>query len=133
MKAIAKERKIEVGGKELTIKKLPLRRVLKLVESIGKLPDEIAKADKISNDEMVARLPQLIATLVPQLGTSICEAVETEITVDFLLDECALDEVAELIAVIFEVNNVAGFFGQVKKIQATLKPQAQQTTTGSKN
>jgi len=118
MKIIGQTKKIEINGKKITIKKLSLRKIAQLFEQIKSLPKEITSLDTMTNDQIMERLPMILAGLMPAIAGIIVNAVDDkEVTEDFLLDECGLDDNLELIKGLFEVNNIDKIFLYLKSIK----------------
>lgn len=118
-KALKKQQKLDINGKEIVVKKLPIRKVIGLLEEIGKIPETVAGMDKMSNEQLLENLPMIIATSLPVFADVVVKAIDDEnVNSDWLLDECGFDDALELIEGILEVNNVAEILNRVKKVQA---------------
>jgi hypothetical protein len=118
MKIIGQTKKIEINGKKITIKKLSLRKIAQLFEQIKSLPKEITSLDTMTNDQIMERLPMILAGLMPAIAGIIVNAVDDkEVTEEFLLDECGLDDNLEIIKSVLEVNNVDKIFLYLKSIK----------------
>lgn len=125
---------IGVSGNEyaFTVSKLPLGKVINLLNTVEKLPKEIADIDKMNESEILQNIAQLVALALPKFVGVIAEAIDDEsITQDVLLDEFGFDDIFEVIFTILEVNNVVKIFQTIKKMQALTKlPQAPQAKIG---
>jgi len=120
---IKTQKEVVIGDKTIVVKKLPLRRITVLLQAVGKLPEEITGITDMKPDEVVANMATMLAVALPKIADVLVEAIDKQITADFLLDEAGFDEALELVTVILEVNNVAGIIDRLKKLQA-LAPKA---------
>lgn len=118
-----------------TVKKLPLGRVINLLNAVQELPKEIANIDKMDESEILQNISTLIAMAIPKFVDVVVEAIDDEkITADTILEEFGLDNIINTIYLILVVNNVLGIMQTIKKMQAlTRPPQAPQLkiATGS--
>lgn len=115
---IKTQKEVVIGDKTIVVKKLPLRRITVLLQAVGKLPEEITGITDMQPDEVVANMATMLAVALPKIADVLVEAIDKQITADFLLDEAGFDEALELVTVILEVNNVAGIIDRLKKLQA---------------
>ena len=126
MKTLETEKKITINGVKITLKKLPLRKIIGLLSDLQTLPEQVTNIDKMPSDKILETLPLLIAGVMPTVSGLIIKAVDQkEVTEDFLLDECGLDDNIELVTAILEVNNIAKILESIKKIKGLRTPQAQ--------
>lgn len=134
IKTSAELKFIGVTGKEITftVNKLPLGKVINLLETVEQLPKELANIDKMGESEILQNIAQLIALAIPKFVGVIVEAIDDErITKEVILNEFGFDDIVETIYTILEVNNVVKIFQTIKKIQALTKaPQAPQARIG---
>ncbi len=125
MKSISNEKDLTIAGKKVTVKKLPIGKLVSVLQYVGNVPQELAGLDKKSTDEIVQSLPLVIASALPFFADAVVKAADNPvITKEFLLDECGLDDALDLVAAIMDVNNVAGIVEKLKKIKALNQPQA---------
>ena len=118
MKILGQTKKIEINGKKIIVKKLSLRKISQIFEKIKSLPKEITELDKMTNNQIMEQLPMIIAGIMPAIAGVVVTAVDdNEVTEEFLLDECGLDDNLEIIKAIFEVNNVDKIFLYLKSIK----------------
>ena len=111
---------------KITLKKLPLRKIIGLLSDLQTLPEQVTNLDKMPSDKILETLPLLLAGVMPTVSGLIIKAVDQkEVTEEFLLDECGLDDNIELISAILEVNNIAKILESIKKIKGLRTPQAQ--------
>lgn len=119
---VSNNKSIQINETELVIKKIPLRRLIGIIEDISQM-EEWKKLDK-TNEDFINDLPSLIGTGFPRFTGLIAKAINQEgIDGDWLLDNVALDEAIEIAETIFEVNNVQKIVERIKKVQA-LAPKA---------
>lgn len=116
-------RTVEIGGREITIKKLPLRKLVNLLSVLKELPDDlrnqVMNLDNLADDSFVSSIPEIVSLAMPEFAKVVVRAVDDEqITEEVLLDEFGLDEDMELIYQLLEVNNIAGIADKIKKVQA---------------
>lgn len=125
MKSIATEKTLDIAGKKVTVKKLPIGKLVSVLEYMGNMPEALTSLDKKSTDEIVQSLPVVIASALPFFADAIVKASDSPvITKEFLLEECGLDDALDLVSGLIEVNNVAGIIEKLKKIKALNQPQA---------
>jgi hypothetical protein len=126
MKTLETEKKITINGVKITLKKLPLRKIIGLLSDLQTLPEQVTNLDKMPSDKILETLPLLLAGIMPTVSGLIIKAVDQkEVTEEFLLDDCGLDDNIELISAILEVNNIAKILESIKKIKGLRTPQAQ--------
>lgn len=125
MKTLETEKQITINGVKIKLKKLPLRKIIGLLSDLQKLPQEITNIDTMASDKILETLPMLIASILPTVSGLIVKAVDQkEVTEEFLLDVCGLDDNIELITAILEVNNIAKILESIKKIKGLRAPKA---------
>lgn len=124
MKTLETEKQITINGKKITLKKMPLRKIVSLLSELQKLPETVTNLDKMPNDKILESLPLILAGVMPTVASLVIKAVDDPIvTEEFLLDKCGLDDNVELIAAVLEVNNIAKIMENVKKIKGLRNPQ----------
>jgi hypothetical protein len=115
---IGKEKKVKLNEIEVIVKKLPIGKVIKILNDVGQLPDELAITANQSEADVLKNLPVKIALVLPQLAHIIVSAVDDpRLTKDYLINDCFFDDAIMLIEAIIEVNDVEGIINRVKKIQ----------------
>lgn len=117
---IGKETKIIIGEsqKEITIKKLPIGKIIKLLNNIEKLPEPLVKLSTEDEAELIRSLPMQLALILPEVADIIVKAVDDEkLTKDYLLNECYFEDAVLIIETFLDVNNVQSIIARVKKIQ----------------
>lgn len=119
MGAINKNIQIELQGQVIVLKKLSLGKLVKLLDHLSELPTEVMEIDKIPAEEMLQKLPVMVALSLPKFVNIIVKATDHEkVTADFLTEQCSLDEIMDLVYNLLVVNNVAGILTTIKKMQA---------------
>lgn len=119
MGAINKNIQIELQGQVIVLKKLSLGKLVKLLDHLSELPVEVMEMDKIPAEEMLQKLPVMVALSLPKFVNIIVKATDNEkVTADFLIEQCSLDEIMDLVYNLLVVNNVAGILNTLKKMQA---------------
>lgn len=118
-----KTKTITIAEKEVTLTKLSIKKLAETLNELTNLPDglkeTVVNLDNRSNEELLAQAPMLVATALPHIAGIVARACDSkEITEDFLLDECGLDDVVYLVEEWLELNNIAGILDRVKKMQA---------------
>lgn len=118
-----KTKTLTLADKKVTINKLPLKKLAETINDLSNLPDELKQTvinlDTLSNEEALAKAPMLIATALPHMAGVVAKASNSDdITEDFLLNECGLDDAIELVEAWIELNNIKGILDRVKKMQA---------------
>jgi len=107
-----------------TVKKLPVGKVIDLLNSVEQLPKEVANLDKMAEDEILQNISTMIAATLPKFVNVIAKAIDDpQITQEVILTEFGFAEAFDTIFAILEVNNVYGIMQTLKKVQALMKPQ----------
>ncbi len=109
---------VKLDDKTVTVKKLPLGKYAELLEAVETLPKSIGGLDGLSNDDIFAQLPKLIARSLPEVIKIVSIATdlpENEVA------ELGLDELVRLLKAVGEVNNYSEVFSIIKKALANQK------------
>lgn len=118
-KVLEKQKVVEVNGKSILFKKLPIGKVIKILNSLEKLPDEFVKSASQNNEEFIKNLPLFVATAIPSFADIIVRAVDdTSVTQEWLIDECGFDDVMIIVENLLEINNVADILQRIKKVKS---------------
>lgn len=117
------EKELDFGTIKITIKKMPLKRILSLIELIKDVPPDIREnlmnIDKTTDDEFIANLPIMITSVMPQVAKVVAHACNhATVTPELLTDELGLDENLQIVETLLEVNNIKGIIERIKKIGA---------------
>lgn len=121
---IETQKTVVLAGQRIVVRKLPIKRIVELLEMLKNLPpevkDEFNRIDKdMKNEEFVSALPTLIALLLPQLADFVIKAIGDEkLNRELLLEKAGIDEVIELVDEFITINNVLGILDRIKKMQA---------------
>jgi uncharacterized radical SAM superfamily protein len=106
--------------KELVINKLPLKKYVDLLKSLQELPKHLGALQGLTNEEIFAKLPDLVANALPDVVRVIC--VATDLTEDEVY-EMGLDEVVNVFLGIIEENKYVDVYNKIKKAVAQPKVQ----------
>lgn len=103
---------VVVGGKEVTVERLNLRRISKLLTAIDALPQEVVNDAKAGNEAFVSGIVEAL----PKIADIVCDVLKNQITPDELL-EADFDEVFDLVEGFLEVNNVPKIMKRLGKVK----------------
>jgi len=109
---------VELQGRTLEVKKLPLKKYAELLKQLKKLPQHLSNLEGVSNEEIFSMLPEIIADALPDFIGVI--EVATELKADEI-EELGMDEVVDVILAVFEVNKYAKIYNKLKKTMAQAK------------
>ena len=125
-----KQKVLDIDGTKLTINKLPMRKLAGLMDMLKEIPEDVKNMitqdfDKMSNDEFIAKLPTVIATMMPQLAEFVARACNSEdAEATMFLDEFGFDDNLLVIETILEVNRMQSILERIKKIKALYQGKA---------
>lgn len=128
-KAVENKKEIEIVGVsgaaiKFTVKKLPLGKVIDLLNAVERLPKEVANIDKMGEDEILENIATLIAASLPKFVGVIARAIDDQVVTEkVILEEFGIVEAVDTIYAILEVNNIFGIMQTLKKVQALTRPQ----------
>lgn len=112
------ERKIQIRDKEITVRKLPIRKFAEVVAELKQIPVGLMKfADNktATQEDLIIEFTKVLINGVPELASVISKAIDGSMTADEILDLYA-DEVLELVGAVISINNIAGIIESAKKI-----------------
>lgn len=116
---------ITIYGEPVTIKKLPIRKVVGLFDFLKKLPAELKSqlqnfnVDKSDIDFMLEEIPSFLTGSLDQFAGLIAFAANSEqVTEEKIKDLYGLDDGVALIEAIIEVNNAKFIMERIKKAVA---------------
>lgn len=116
---------LKIAGHEITIKKLPIGKIVGLIESFKTLPPEIkdqfASWDANTKNEefLFEHVPMMLTVSMPKVTEFVIKASNSEeLTEEMLLNDFGIDDSLDLIMGIMEINNITGIIEKVKKIMA---------------
>jgi len=126
---------VSISGDDISfeVKKLPLGKIIDLLNAIEQLPKEVANLDKMDESEILQNISVLIAVSLPKFVDVIVKAIDdAKITRELILNEFGADDIINTVFAILSVNNVLGIMETLKKVQALMKPKAKmpQVVTG---
>lgn len=121
-----KTKKVQLDNKTITVKKLPLGKYAELLSALDELPKKVSGLEGLSNDEIFANLPKLLAEALPEVIKVLCIATELD---EKEVNEMGLDEVTRIVVAVAEVNNFREVFDNLKNLTARQSlPQQNQKT-----
>lgn len=100
------------------IKPLPLGKYAELMKAFEKLPDHFNSLAGLSNDDVIKRIPAMLADSLPEM-TKILSIGSGMSEVE--INNLTLDEATDIFLRIYEVNNYSHIFSKVKKAFAPKK------------
>lgn len=117
--AIQEEKRVIIGEKEISVKKLNLRQTARLMEAIRLLPEQFLTEARgqIDNAAFIQQLPELIMEILPKCADLVARTLENQIEGEELLD-ADVEEVLALIEAFLEVNNIAKVVARLGKVKA---------------
>lgn len=118
---------VKLENRTVVVKKLPLGKYAEVFETLQELPKEASDLAGISKDELFTRLPQIVATFLPEVAKVL--SVAAEVKYEEIM-EMGLDEAVDLLGAVIEVNNFAKVVDSAKKMMAR-QPQPAKSSTGS--
>lgn len=106
---------VNLEGKEVIIKKLPIGRYAELIKQLKKLPKHVQSLPNLDNATIVENLPTIIEESQDDLFGLISVATELKIEDIKVL---GLNEVVDLVIAVIEVNQYKEVFEKIKKLRA---------------
>lgn len=115
----------EINGKNVVVRKLPLKKYAELLGAFEELPKHLDLVNGKSNDEILANIPQIISVCYPDVQRVV--HVVTEMTNEEI-DQMGLDDLIKIIEAALKVNNYSDIYSKIKKMMAPrtqgLQPEA---------
>jgi hypothetical protein len=116
---------LDLSGHKVTVNKLPIGKIAKLIEGFKDLPPEIKgafsswDAETRDADFLFEHVPMLMTVSINKVSTFVVDASNSkELTEKLLLEDLGMDDTVDLIEAILEVNNIRGIIDKVKKMFA---------------
>jgi len=103
----------------MIVKKITLGQIPQLVAIVRNVPAILGGADNLDNATIVAKLPEIIETALPEVSKLV--ALITDIKVEEV-QALGLAEFTDVVVQILEVNNVEGIIQNIKKAMALRAP-----------
>jgi len=119
-----KQIEVKIENRTLVVKKLPLGRYAELLKALQNLPKHINGLDGLSNDQIIPKIPTILAESLPDviaLFTIATDLKKEEV------EEMGLDEATDVFLAIIEVNNYQAVFEKIKKTFGSLTASKQAT------
>mgnify|MGYP003971268447 CR=1 FL=1 len=107
--------KIKLENKTIEVNKLPLGKYAELLKALDELPKKISSLDGLENEEILTKLPIIIADSLPEFIKIIC--IASPLTEDEV-NSISLDEAVDVVLGIIKVNNYQGIFDKIKNLTA---------------
>lgn len=106
---------VSVAGQDWPVKKMPLGKYAGVLQALQQLPKQLEGIDSFSVEEIIVRLPNMVADSLPELlrVVSIASGVP-----EAILESAGLDELTDIVIAIFDVNDVEKVVDNIKKIMA---------------
>lgn len=106
-------KQIQLENKRIVnIEKLPLKRYSDLLKAFQKLPKHINSFEKLSNEEILLKLPSILADSLPDVIAIF--TIATDLTAEEV-ENLGLDEATDIFLGVIEVNNYKSVYEKVKK------------------
>lgn len=121
-----KQVEVKLDNRTLVVRKLPLGKYAQLLKSLQNLPKHINGLDGLSNDEIIPKIPTILAESLPDVVAVFTIATDLK---KEEVEELGLDEATDVFLAILEVNNYQAVFEKVKKAFGSLTAKKQTTNT----
>lgn len=120
---------MSINGKDVIVRKLPLKKYAELLGAFEELPKHLNLIDGKNNAEIVQNLPVLISTCYPDVVRVI--KVATDMT-DEEIDAMGLDDFIAVIEAASRINKFSEIYARIKKIIArpNAEPKAPEIGSG---
>lgn len=106
---------LNLDGKTLVVKQLPLRRYAELLEAIQNLPKSLGGFEKLTNDDLFNQLPLLVSKSLPDVLKMLTIATDLK---QEEIDELGLSDAIKIVVAVVEVNDYRSVYEQIKKAMA---------------
>jgi|WetSurMetagenome_2_1015567.scaffolds.fasta_scaffold48084_5 hypothetical protein len=116
------EKTIEVNGKPVIIKKIPLGKYPEIINVLKGFSEHKKLLGDYSNTAIIAALPDLIMVAMPTVYSLVCVVTGVQETD---VKEWGLDDFVRVIEIVFELNNYEYIYTTLKKAAARLKQEPQ--------
>lgn len=103
---------VQLDEQKITVEKLPLYRYAEVLKALNELPNKIDGLSNMTSDDILKKLPSLIATSLPEVVQILSIATSTPVDT---LNNFALDEIVKLALAVYEVNNYQDIIERIKK------------------
>lgn len=109
-------------GKNVTISLLPLKYYADLLKGItGTIKDIANDWDSISNEEIMAKLPEFIADHLDEAAMIVSVVTRGEISKKDVLEKYGLTDAIEIISAALQVNDIERMGATIKKAMAVFR------------
>ncbi len=114
---------VQLEKKVLKVSTLPIGKYALLLKQIKELPKHLSDIDTVNMDQLIQKIPFLIATALPDVIGIVVVATDLE---QKEAENCSLEEITDIVIAIVDVNNFIGIFEKAKKALAL--PSSQKTS-----
>lgn len=114
---------VQLEKKILKVSTLPIGKYALLLKQIKELPKHLSDIDTVNMDQLIQKIPFLIATALPDVIGIVVVATDLE---QKEAENCSLEEITDIVIAIVDVNNFIGIFEKAKKALAL--PSSQKTS-----
>lgn len=112
--------KVKTDIRTITVEKLPLGKYAELLRAVQELPKHINSLGGLKNDEIIPKIPTIIANSLPDVIGIF--TIATDLTAEEV-EKLGLDEATDVFLAIIEVNNYQKIYEKIKKALARQKGQ----------
>lgn len=119
-----KQIEVKLDDRTLVVKKLPLGKYAELLKALHNLPKHINGLDGLSNEQILPRVPTILAESLPDVIAIFTIATDLK---KEEVEALGLDEATDVFMAIFEVNNYQAVFEKIKKTFGSLTAKNQAT------
>lgn len=106
-----KEIKLD-NGKIVVVAKLPIKKYADLLKAVRELPKHLNGLEGLANDQILAKLPEILAESLPDVVRLINVATDLP---ENEIEELGVSEITDIFVAIIEVNRYAEVYEKVKK------------------
>lgn len=117
---------VQLEDKKITISRLPLGKYAEVLNVLKELPKMLPEFTNKSSDELLARLPQIIAKAWPDAMAIML--IATPLPKDEI-EMLRIDDAVKIAIAIYNVNNFKEVYEELKKVLA--RPDQKKVQTGS--
>lgn len=119
---------VKLEDRVLLVRKLPLGKYAELLKALKNLPKHINGLDGLKNEEILPKIPTIIAESLPDVVAIF--TIATDLTAEEV-EAMGLEEATDVFMAIIEVNNYQSVFEKIKKVFGSLTAKTPTNTTGT--
>jgi len=117
---------VQLEDKKITISRLPLGKYAEVLNVLKELPKMLPEFTNRTSDELLARLPQIIAKAWPDAMAIML--IATPLPKEEI-EMLRIDDAVKIAIAIYNVNNFKEVYEELKKVLA--RPDQKKSVTGS--